>query len=247
MRIPRVFTPSLDPRARTPVRLDERASHHLRTVLRLRAGARVRLFDGRGWDLEAEITELPRRGPVRALPLRRVEVRNESPLPVTLFQGISRGERMDLSIQKSVELGVARIVPLWTERSIGRISGARLERRLAHWRGVVVSACEQCGRARIPKLAPPRPLGELSAPDQDGTVALVLDPEADGELGTLSATPRAVWLLAGPEGGLSERERRLVQAAGFHGLRLGPRVLRTETAALAAVTAVQLRWGDLGG
>jgi 16S rRNA (uracil1498-N3)-methyltransferase len=246
MRVPRVFTSDLDPHGRTPVALDARAAHHLRTVLRLRAGERVRLFDGRGWDLEAELTEVPRRGAVRARPLRRIEVDNESPLPVTLCQGISRGERMDFALQKSVELGVARIVPLWTERSARRFTGPRMERRLAHWRGVIVSACEQCGRARIPELVPPLELEELEAPRDPGLAALWLDPAAGEGLGTLPEAPRAVWLVAGPEGGFSERERGRLRRAGFHAVRLGPRVLRTETAALAALAAVQTRWGDLG-
>ncbi len=246
MRIPRVFTAALDPDGREPVMLDERASRHLRTVLRLRPGARIRLFDGRGWDLEAELVHAPRRGPLTARPLRRVAVHNESPLPVTLCQGISRGERMDYTLQKSVELGVARILPVWTERSACRLSGERLRRRLAHWRGVILSACEQCGRARIPTLDPPVEVAALHPPKDPGTIPLMLDPEAGDGLNTLEQVTPAVWILAGPEGGLSPPERRALRAAGFRGVRLGPRILRTETAAVAALAAVQMRWGDLG-
>ncbi len=246
MRIPRVYAPELDPSAGALIQIDARASHHLRTVLRMQPGARVRLFCGQGWDVEAELIDVPRRGPVRARTIARRPVENESPLPVTLYQAVSRGERMDLTIQKAVELGVARIVPLWTARSAKRLSDARLQRRLAHWRGVIIAACEQCGRARLPELGEPTELSTLKASRGRDTLPLLLDPQGEGLLRSRGATPSRVVLVSGPEGGLTPQERAKLVEAGFLALRLGPRILRTETAALAALSAVQTLWGDLG-
>lgn len=167
----------------------------------------------------------------------------ESPLHVTLAQGISKGDRMDFTIQKAVELGINRIVPLNTERSVVNLKGERQEKKMAHWRGVIVSACEQCGRNTLPELLPMQDLSDWLANSSQGT-KLLLDHRSEASLTSL-AVSTDVTLLIGPEGGLSEQERQSAYRVGYQGLRLGPRVLRTETAALTALAALQSHWGDL--
>jgi 16S rRNA (uracil1498-N3)-methyltransferase len=170
----------------------------------------------------------------------------ESPLPITLAQGISRGERMDITLQKAVELGAARIAPLVTSYCQVRLEGERLERRHRHWLGIIVAACEQCGRTRLPELLPAMTLAEwLAAETAADELRIVLDHQAERSFAQIEAAPRALTLLVGPEGGLEDTEIEAAQRAGYQGLRLGPRVLRTETAGLVALTAMQLRWGDL--
>jgi 16S rRNA (uracil1498-N3)-methyltransferase len=170
----------------------------------------------------------------------------ESPLHVTLAQGVSRGERMDYTIQKAVELGVTRIVPLISERCEVRLEGERLTKRVQHWQAVAASACEQCGRNRVPPVLAPVPLNSWLAEPVHG-LRLVLNPLAPATLTSLS-TPddRLITLLIGPEGGLSDAEVKRAQQSGFVGIRLGPRILRTETAAVTALSALQMLWGDLG-
>jgi 16S rRNA (uracil1498-N3)-methyltransferase len=244
MRIPRVYLPRpLAPDTR--LLLDEAASGHLLRVLRLKPGAPLLVFNGEGGEYAATLTGTEGRAAVVALGDFTAD-RCESTLAVTLAQGVSRGERMDYTLQKSVELGVARIVPLETEFSQVRLDGARLERRRQHWSGILASAAEQCGRTRLPELAPTAPLLEwLSAPP-DGGLRLVLDPGGDTLLSRLPApAARRVTLLVGPEGGLSDKEIRRARDSGFLGLRLGPRILRTETAGAAALAALQTLWGDL--
>jgi 16S rRNA (uracil1498-N3)-methyltransferase len=153
---------------------------------------------------------------------------------------------MDYILQKAVELGVGIIQPLLTERSVVNLQGQRLENRLLHWRGVMIGACEQCGRNRLPALLEPQPLNSwLAAHDSQG-LNLLLDPSANQGLTELSRPGRPITLLTGPEGGFSTAETALSKSAGFIGIRLGPRVMRTETAALAALAALQTLWGDLG-
>jgi 16S rRNA (uracil1498-N3)-methyltransferase len=154
---------------------------------------------------------------------------------------------MDLVVQKATELGVATLVPVLTARSVVRLSGSRAERRLAHWSAVTVSACEQCGRATLPVVAPPCPLDEALAGAADDATRLLPDPGADVGLPDLPAPTGSLALLIGPEGGLDDRERRAAAEAGFRPIRMGPRILRTETAAIAALALVQGLWGDLGG
>ncbi len=162
---------------------------------------------------------------------------------LTLVQGVSRGERMDWTIQKAVELGVVAIVPVFTERGGVKLDGDRLARRLEHWRGVIVAACEQCGRNRLPSIAPPRRFAEW-LPTLTGP-ACVLDPAADAGLGELGRPSPTLSLIAGPEGGLTDAELAAARAAGGTAVRLGPRVLRTETAGIAALAALQALYGDL--
>ncbi|MFN2309121.1 MAG: 16S rRNA (uracil(1498)-N(3))-methyltransferase [Gammaproteobacteria bacterium] len=246
MPIPRIYLPvALHPGSEAT--LDARAAGHVIRVLRLRVGDGVSLFNGDGNDYAAELTAA-HKDQARARILA-VQVRaTESPLGIELAQGISRGERMDFTLQKAVELGVRRIVPLDTARSQVRLSGEREEKRLRHWGGIIMHACEQSGRSRLPELLPVQSLERwLSAPSVV-THKLFLDPEGDvcvADLGELGGPLSAVSLLVGPEGGLSPAERERASAHGYLRLRLGPRILRTETAALTAMAALQAVWGDL--
>lgn len=223
--------------------LPEDAANHLVRVMRLREGDACVLFNGDGSDYAATLLAVGKREvQVRIDAARALD--NESPLAITLLQGIARGEKMDFILQKATELGVARVLPVESERSEVKLAGARADKRLAHWRQVVVSACEQSGRARVPEVLPPQPLATAAAL-RDGQ-GFLLDPQAETALATLRGTPLAACTLAiGPEGGWSPRDRAQLDAAGFGGLRLGPRVLRTETAGLAAIAVLQSRFGDL--
>ena len=229
----------------TEVALPEHAASHLSRVLRLRAGDPCVLFNGDGNDYPARLVTVGKRE-VRAEVLAMQAVENESPLSIVLLQGIARGEKMDLILQKATELGVAAIVPVSGERTEVRLDAERMEKRLAHWRSVVASACEQSGRARLPDLSPPAALDAAASALTGDGLRLVLDPQGEHRLDRLSAPPgNTAWIAIGPEGGWSPRDRDTLHAAGFTGLRLGPRVLRTETAGLAAIAALQARFGDL--
>jgi 16S rRNA (uracil1498-N3)-methyltransferase len=173
-------------------------------------------------------------------------VDRESPLAITLAQGISSAERMDYTVQKAVELGVAAIQPLQTQRGIVRLDRARALKRCAHWRAIAVAACEQCGRNRIPEVLPVMALRDWlgqGAADQSA-FRMLLAPDVNLSLKGLPRPRAGVTLVAGPEGGLTAEERRDAERAGFVAVAIGPRILRTETAALAAVAAMQLLWGD---
>ena len=227
------------------LRLPEDATTHLLRVLRLGAGATVHLFNGDGHDYEARLLDGDRRG-ASAEVVGRHAVDREAPLRITLAQGIARGEKMDLVLQKATELGVAAFAPVVTERTEVKLDAERTGKRLAHWTGVVVAACEQSGRAVVPAVAPPVSLAAYAAAETAG-VRLVLDPRGGGGARALSLPAGAsVALVTGPEGGLSERDLATLKAAGFTGLRLGPRILRTETAGLAAIAALLALHGDLG-
>jgi 16S rRNA (uracil1498-N3)-methyltransferase len=228
------------------VRLEATAFNHVARVLRLKAGAELILFNGEGGEFRAVLEKVERRiAMVRVGVFQAREV--ESPLNVVLAQGISKGERMDYTVQKSVELGVNVIQPLFTERGVVQLHGERLQARLRHWRGVVAGACEQSGRNRLPTVLNPLGLKTWLAMDcfKAGT-ALVLDPTARLDLKSLASHRCPVTLLIGPEGGLSPDEIDRAEAVGFDRLRLGPRVMRTETAGLAVVAVLQALWGDLG-
>ncbi|TMN20272.1 16S rRNA (uracil(1498)-N(3))-methyltransferase [Pseudoxanthomonas sp. X-1] len=227
------------------VALPEDVAAHLGRVLRLREGDACVLFNGDGHDYPARLVALDKRQ-VRARIEAAQPLRNESPLRIVLLQGVARGEKMDLILQKATELGVAQILPVDSERSEVKLSGERLHKRLAHWQGVVVAACEQSGRARVPEVAAPQPLIAAAAALPDDALRLLLDPQSAHVLSTLQApASQRVVIAIGPEGGWSPRDRQALEAAGFQGLRLGPRVLRTETAGLAAIAALQARLGDL--
>jgi 16S rRNA (uracil1498-N3)-methyltransferase len=241
MRNVRVFVPGpLSAGAR--IALPAEAAHHIVTVLRLGAGAALELFDGTGGSHRGRLVEAGRR--TAAVELESFDPgERESPLAVTLAQGVSRGQHMDYTLQKAVELGVARIVPVLTARSNVRLDEGRSGRRLEHWRRIVIGACEQCGRNRVPDITAPLPLPDWLGMNVAGT-RLVLDPEADARLDDLPPQ-HALTLLSGPEGGLAPEEVHAAAALGWQRLRLGPRILRTETAAVAALAACQARWGDL--
>jgi len=220
-------------------------SHHIARVLRLGVGDAIVLFDGAGGEYEAVIVRVKDALVTIDVGERRA-VDRESPLAVTLAQGISGGERMDFTVQKAVELGVARIQPLETSRSVVRLSDARAAKRRAHWQSIAIAACEQSGRNRIPEVAPVVTLRDwlgASVPGH-GELRILLAPDAERALGELPVPSGRVALIAGPEGGLTVEEREDVLRAGFVAARLGPRVLRTETAALAALAAMQTLWGD---
>jgi 16S rRNA (uracil1498-N3)-methyltransferase len=226
------------------VTLPESAATHLARVLRLKPGDPCLLFNGDGHDYAARITVLGKREVVAQVD-SSCAVDNESPLAITLVQGIARGDKMDWILQKATELGVHAFVPTSSERSEVRLEGDRAEKRLAHWRSVVIAACEQSGRARIPALSSVQPL-QHSLSDLAVEPRFLLDPQAAGTIADLEPPDGACVLAVGPEGGWSPRDRALLEAAGFTGLRLGPRVLRTETAGIAAIAALQARFGDLG-
>src|SRR5712671_2686149 len=174
--------------------------------------------------------------------LRAIE--RESPLTLTLAQGVSRGERMDLVVQKATELGASGLAPVLAERSVVRLTAQQAERRLNHWRAIAIAACEQSGGNRLPAIAPPVPLKDFLR-TSDGSMRLLLSPAATATLADLPRLVSAITVLIGPEGGLAEAEQEAAVAAGFKPVRVGPRVLRTETAAIAALTLLQREFGDL--
>jgi 16S rRNA (uracil1498-N3)-methyltransferase len=219
------------------------AANHIMRVLRLRDGDALTLFDGRGGEYGARITGF-RKDSVQTEVQEHRDVERESLLHLTLAQGISRGERMDWVMQKATELGVARIVPVITERTMVKLDERQSARKIEHWRAIVIAACEQSGRNRVPEVAAPRAFHELLRKgDADGQ-KLLLSPIGDLSARDLALTGRAL-LLVGPEGGLSPDERDLAVGDGFRQVRMGPRVLRTETAAIAALTILQHDYGDL--
>ncbi len=219
------------------------AARHVRDVLRLERDAELVLFNGHGGEFEARLLAVSR-GEVRAVlgPWRAGIV--ESPLAVTLVQSISRGERMDYTIQKAVELGVRHIVPVTSSRTVVRLDPAREEKRLDHWRGIVRHAAEQSGRSVLPSIDTVLSLSAWLA-TAASLRAYLLDPFAADSLAAQSTSANEVAIVAGPEGGFSSDEREQMAHAGVIPVRLGPRILRTETAALCALTIMQARWGDL--
>jgi len=227
----------------TRLRLEGSAASHVTRVLRLRVGAALTLFNGAGGEYEASIDKA-HGGEVTVAVGAHHPIERESPLALTLVPGVSRGERMDLVVQKATELGVARLVPVITERSVVQLDAHQADRKLLHWRAIVVAACEQCGRNRLPELLGPLGLREFLRGEPARGTRVMLSPHAARGLDEL---PRdaAVTVLIGPEGGLSEAEQEAAVQAGFAALRLGPRVLRTETAALTALALLQRQWGDL--
>ena len=215
---------------------------HLR-ALRLRDGAPVVLFDGDGGEYAGRLAQRGRREAVVAL--ERFSGREaESPLAVTLVQGLAKGDRMDLVVQKATELGVARIVPVFTAHGAFRLNAERAESRRSHWQRVAISACEQCGRNRIPAVDMPELLMDRWERLPEGP-GVVLQPGAAGSAKELALKAGPVTLLVGPEGGFSGEEIAEARRRGYRGIGLGPRVLRTETAALAALAVLQAMFGDM--
>lgn len=227
------------------VALPDGAVAHLVRVLRLGVGDACVLFNGDGHDYDARIVAAEKRGAeVEIVAARAVDT--ESPLRIVLLQGVARGEKMDWILQKATELGVAGFVPVSSDRSEVKLEGTRADKRLAHWRNVVVSACEQSWRARVPEVSLAQSLAEALITLPGESLHLMLDPDAQGDIATLEPPGiHAIVLAIGPEGGWSPRDRAMLIDAGFTGLRLGPRILRTETAGIAAIAALQARFGDL--
>jgi 16S rRNA (uracil1498-N3)-methyltransferase len=243
MHVPRIYLP-LTLVEGEALGLGEQSAHHVTHVLRLHPGAAIRIFDGKGCEHEGVIREV-RRTQVTVELGKAVACIPEPPFAITLAQGIPRGDRMDLILQKAVELGVTDVQPLWTARSQTRTSGERLEKRLRHWQGVVINACEQCGRAILPGLETPIEYRTWLTGTHRHNSRILLAPDAQQSLGTMQPPGDSILLLVGPEGGINDEETRLAAAAGFNPVRLGPRILRTETAALAMLSGLQSLWGDL--
>lgn len=217
-------------------------ARHAARALRLAADDVIILFNGRGGEYTARI-ERVQKDAVAVSISGFAEIERESPLQVMLAQGISSGERMEYTLQKAVELGVTAIQPIAAKRSVVKLAGERADKRVTHWQGVVASACEQCGRNQVPAVAGPLRLAEWLEQHGAGRL-LFLSPQAEARLADLPAPETTDCLVAGPEGGFEADEIAALHAAGAQPVRLGPRVLRTETAALAALAAMQTLWGD---
>jgi len=240
VRIHRVHTPlALEPGE--IVTLTDKPAHYLGRVLRVAPGQSVVLFNGDGRDYACEVSKAGKNAVMLEV-LSRLPARPESPLRITVVQAVGRGERMDLALQKCTELGATAFQPLWSERVEVRLKGEKLAKRQAHWQSVVVSACEQCGRAVIPQVLPVAALTEWAARPFDGQ-SLALAPASDESLAAMQ-TGDAVQLAIGPEGGFSDAEMALMTSKGMKAVHLGPRILRTETAAPAAVAILQALRGD---
>jgi 16S rRNA (uracil1498-N3)-methyltransferase len=241
---PRLYVPGELAAGSTCV-LPPAQAHHAARVLRLRAGEAVTLFNGDGSEYAAIIGRITRDRVALEIGAR-LEIDREAALAVTLAQAISSGERMDFTVQKAVELGVTAIQPLASSRSVVRLAPERAERRIAHWQTVAAHACEQCGRNRVPAVAAVAALPEwlAAAAGAQGVLRVMLSARARSRLRDLSRPPAGVALLAGPEGGFTPEEERMAEQAGYTPVRLGPRILRTETAALAALAAMHALWGD---
>lgn len=240
MRVPRIYS-SVPVSAQTNVELDQRASHYLLHVLRVKTGYKLRLFDGSGEDFDAQVATTGRKTisveigtPTPSTP--------ESPLHTTLAIGLSKGERMDWLIQKATELGVNCVQPLFCERVEVKLSGDRVAKKIEHWSNVAISACEQCGRGSLPVINPPLILGEWLQQSRDALQLIFTD--GGQPLSAIEEQPQSINLLIGPEGGFSQTEKDLALASQYKPISLGPRILRTETAPIAALTLVQSRWGD---
>ncbi len=229
--------------------LPDEAAHHAARVLRLRAGDEIVLFDGRGGEYPATIDAIERSRVAVSVGAHRA-IERESPLEVTLVQGISSGERMDVTVQKAVELGVRSIQPVLAEKSVVKLDAERAAAKREHWRRIAISACEQCGRNRIPEVLPVMRLDEASRQLAPDGLRLLLAPHEGTRLrnalanGKMQIAVREIVLAIGPESGFSAEEEALLVAAGFSKVQLGPRVLRTETAASAALAALNALAGD---
>lgn len=227
----------------TSIRLDEKASHHLARVLRASVKDKLTVFNGKGGEYEGVITRIDKQGvdvEIVAFAAREAE----SPIEIYLAQGIARGEKMDFIVQKAVELGVEKIIPLFTERCNVRLDSEREEKRLQHWQAIAISACEQSGRNHLPEVMAPETFKSW-LPSAKADRCFVLSPHVQTKLPTdVLPNHASILLLIGPEGGFSQDEIELAEKQGFLPLNLGPRVLRTETATIAALATLQYRYGD---
>ncbi|MER2491907.1 16S rRNA (uracil(1498)-N(3))-methyltransferase [Catenovulum sediminis] len=243
MRLTRIFQPE-ELIVNSELELSSDAANHVGRVLRLQNGHPIVLFNGNGFDYECEIIQVERKS-VRVKIKEKNSVNNESQLKIHLAQVISRGDKMDFTLQKAVELGVHEISPLISERCGVKLNAERMQKKTEQWQKIVQSACEQCGRAFVPKVNPVIQLEELLNTSFSG-VRLNLHPQAKFGIGGLDKKTQQVQLLIGPEGGLSDEEIEKARQANFTDILMGPRVLRTETAGLAAISMLQCILGDLG-
>lgn len=240
MRVSRLYV-NLPLNVGSRIELDDDAAHYVRSVLRLKQDQDIVLFNGQGGEYLSRFNEVSRKSvrvEIEAYSDRTVE----SPLSVTLGLGISRGDRMDWAVQKAVELGVTQMTPLITERCVTKLNDDKKQQRLQHWQHIVQHAAEQSGRTCLPLMSD---ISDLSAwvSKQQG-VRVFLDPYAEHSLAECQPDKPHITLLSGPEGGFSDRERQIAKSAGFTPVRMGARILRTETAVLSALSAVQTLWGD---
>lgn len=242
MRNPRIHT-SAPLQAGQTVILDDNAAHHVGKVLRMQPGQPLVLFNGDGNNYPSELDEVGKKQ-VTAKVLRQEPSACEPRLKIVLGQVISKGDRMDYAVQKSTELGVDTIVPLTSERCDVRLKGDREDKRIRHWQQVAISAAEQCGRATVPTIAPLASLSDWFEQSRACDLRLVLHHRTEQALDQLHPPAQGIALLVGPEGGLSAAEIAMAQEQGFHPTAMGPRVLRTETAPVAAITLCQWLWGD---
>ena len=243
MRKPRIYHPELLTVGQQ-VTLSDDAANHVGRVLRMGAGQALQLFDGSNQLFEAEIVRADKKSVVVNLLAGETDDR-ESPLHIHLGQVMSRGEKMEFTIQKSIELGVSLITPLFSERCGVKLDPERLNKKIQQWQKIAIAACEQCGRNRIPEIRPAMDLEAWCAEPDEG-LKLNLHPRASASINTLPLPVERVRLLIGPEGGLTANEIAMTAKYQFTDILLGPRVLRTETTALTAITALQVRFGDLG-
>ena len=223
--------------------LDEAAAYHAVRVLRLKEEDAVVLFNGKGGEYPARITGMSKTK-VTVLTGEWRNIERESPLQIILAQAVSSTEKMDFTVQKAVELGAAAIQPLASQRSVVRLDAARAQKRIEHWRKVAIAACEQCGRNRIPQIAEMISLKKFLVKAENGALRLMLSPRGGMPFKQLKYQGGGILLLVGAEGGLTAEEEQAAVGAGFTPVTLGKRVLRTETAGLAALAAMQTLWGD---
>jgi 16S rRNA (uracil1498-N3)-methyltransferase len=243
MRVPRIYHP--EPlQAGLDIALDEDAANHVGRVLRMGQGQAIQLFDGSNQVFDAQIIRADKKNVIVHVAQGNIDCR-ESPLHIHLGQVMSRGEKMEFTIQKSIELGVSLITPLFSERCGVKLDAERLNKKLGQWQKIAIAACEQCGRNRVPEIRPAMDLEAWCAEEESG-LKLNLHPRASQSINTLPLPVERVRLLIGPEGGLTADEIAMTARYQFTDILLGPRVLRTETTALTAITALQVRFGDLG-
>jgi len=241
MRTHRVYFPELSVGVNEVV-ISGQTFIHLTRVLRVKPGQQLIIFDGRGIEYQATVTTVERKSITVSI-LSSETVNRESPLSITLVQGISRGERMDWLLQKATELGVSRIMPTYTKRSVVVLDDKRLQSRLLHWQGIITNACEQCGRNTLPELSPPVSLTEILT-RQPVKNCYYLDPDGAQRLSKIGQSD-SICFIIGPEGGFDAEEKELMNKRGITPLAMGPRILRTETAGITAIAAVTALWGDL--
>ena len=240
MRTTRIYLDT-DLNLNTTVELDRQSSHHLTRVLRLRNKQQFTIFNGKNGEYTAELL-LDNKKAFASI-IHHSNISTTPSISITLLQCISKSDRMDLAIQKATELGVSKIIPLFSEHTSVNLNDERQQKKLSHWKSIIISACEQCGRNELPELGPVTAYSEFINYPLTGT-KLVFDPLSDTGLHFIKPADNNYFLLVGPEGGLSDNEIRLSKQAGFTGIKIGNRILRTETAAIAGISAIQTLWGD---